>query len=464
MTYLQIGIGSIVARIVLAFVFLGIFYRLKVYTVYGFLAHRFGFPTKNTAAGAFLLGRFFAGGSRLFIASLAVKVVTGMDFTLSIVLLGLVSIFYTLFGGIKAVIWTDVIQAIILVLGAVLSVVILMGDIPLSSSEIFQVLGEHAKFRIFDVGSSGGMEFLSNPYHLLPALVGGFFLTMATHGTDQAMIQRLLTCKDSFRGKLSLVMSGFLGLGVAAIFIFIGMLLFVYVRTLPTGDSMKIVSDQLLANGHNGDLYLYYILERIPPGVAGLIIASVLASAMSSIDSELNAMSSTFVTDFFQPYFDPKASMEKLMKVAKYATLGFGLIVIFVAVLIAEFYLNNPETDLLTIALGVMTLFYGGLLGVFLVGLLTRNRGNSWTNITGMVLSLLTIAMITNKNSIIEMLGLFDPQSGGSGFWSSCYHFSLAWPWFIVVGTAVTVAVSLVGMTSLKIQKQFAVTVAEIEA
>ena len=458
LTYLQFGIGSIFARIALAFLFLGIFYRLKVFTVYGFLSHRFGFPTKNCAAGSFLLGRFFAGGSRLFIASLAVKVVTGMDFTYSIILLGSISIFYTLFGGIKAVIWTDVIQAIILVTGAILSIVVLMSDISLPVSEIFSTLSEHGKLRLFDfsgVDSSGQLAMFSNPYHFFPAIVGGFFLTMATHGTDQAMIQRLLTCKDSFRGKLSLVLSGFLGLIVAALFIFIGMLLFVYTLNLGEGDTMKQIAVHLRQTGQNGNLYLYYILEQIPPGVAGLIIASVIASAMSSIDSELNAMSSTFVNDFYTPYFKPKADHSHLMKIAKLGTLGFGAIVIFIAVLIAQFYLNNPETDLLTIALGVMTLFYGGLLGVFLVGLLTKKRGNSWSNISAMILSLLVIVLVTNKASLIPALGLHSVGAETTGFWSWMFHFKLAWPWFIVVGTAITVAISVTGMTTNKVLERF---------
>jgi len=449
MTYLQIVLGSLFARVVLAFVFLGIFYKLRVFTVYGFLTTRFGIPTKNTAAGAFLLGRVFAAGSRLFIASLAVKVVTGMDFLYSIILLGIIAILYTLFGGIKAVIWTDVIQAIILVLGALVCIVILLGDIGMTSSELIDFLNRHEKFRMFDPSIGvDGRAWLSNPYQLWPALIGGFFLTMATHGTDQSMVQRLLTCKDRWRGQLSLIWSGVLGFIVAAVFIFIGMLLFVLIQTRPEGDALVQLAADLKASGQNGDLFLHYILNRIPSGFAGLIIASVLASAMSSIDSELNAMSSTFVNDFYRPYFAKTADPNKLMQVAKLWTLIFGAILIAVAVAITEFYLSNPETDLLTIALGIMTLFYGGLLGVFLVGLLTRGRGNSYCNIVGMTLSLLTIGFLTNKQGLLKLLGLVDPLQP-KGFWGSVYEVQLAWPWFIVLGTAITVAIALAGRTAL---------------
>jgi len=454
MTYLQFGIGSILARFALAFLFIGVFYKLKVYTVYGFLSHRFGFPTKNCAAGAFLLGRFFAGGSRIFIASLAVKVVTGMALSHSIVILGAISIVYTLFGGIKAVIWTDVIQAIVLIMGAFLSVFFLLGDIPQPLSEIISDLASQDKFRLIDAAwndGSGQLAMFSNAYHFIPAILGGFFLTMATHGTDQAMIQRLLTCKDSFRGKLSMVMSGFLGISVTVVFMVVGMLLFVYVSHLDAGHPMSVIAAQLAQSGHNGNFYLHYIVEQIPVGITGLMIASIIASAMSSIDSELNAMSATFVNDFYMPYFNRGSGEQHLMVVARVATVICGVLLVGVGVLIADFYLDNPETDLLSIALGVMTLFYGGLLGVFLVGLLTRRRGNSPSNIAGLVVSLLVIIFISYKSKMIPALGLYDPSSASTGLWECLYHFNLSWPWFIVLGTGITVAIAVIGMTAKQV-------------
>jgi len=451
LTYLQIMIGSVVARFALAFLFLGVYYRFEVYTVYGFLTHRFGFPTKNAAAGAFMLGRLFAGGSRLFIASLAVKVVTGFDLLYSIILLGTVAILYTLIGGIKAVIWTDVVQAIVLAGGAIASIVVLLGEIPLGTEEVIGVLSSHDKLRLFDtrwLTDGHSLALFSNPYHFLPALIGGFFLTMATHGTDQSMVQRLLTCKDSFRGKLSLVMSGFVGLAVTALFMAVGLLLFVYVQNLPPGDHLLAIAQELHTSGHNGDFYLHYILHGLPPGVSGLIMASVFAAAMSSIDSELNAMSATFVNDFYKPYFAPHVSMRHYLRVAKIATFVVGALLIAVAGMVAEFYLNNPDTDLLSIALGVMTFFYGGLLGIFLLGLLTKSRGSSLTNVLALILSVLTIVGISYKTQLLSGLGIYDPANPSSGFVSWLYHARLAWPWFTVVGAMITIAVATLGATA----------------
>ncbi|MCB1052942.1 MAG: sodium:solute symporter [Acidobacteria bacterium] len=459
-TYLQFAIGSILARFVLAFLFIGIYYKLDVYTVYGFLSKRFGYPTKNTAAGAFLLGRIFAGGSRLFIASLAVKVITGFDMSVSIIILGSIAIVYTVFGGIKAVIWTDVVQAIVLVGGAILAVAFLLGDIPLSNGEIMQMLSDNHKFRLFDTDNGDGTAWISNAYHFFPALLGGFFLTMATHGTDQAMIQRLLTCKDSARSKFSMVFSGFFGIFVAGVFMVIGMLLFVYVQTRQPGDHMLQVAQDLASTGQNGHYFLHYILEGLPRGISGLIIASVVAAAMSSCDSELNSMSATFINDFYIPYFKSDASNQQLMKIARYATIVSGIFLIGLAILIADFYANNPQTDLLSIALGVMTLFYGSLLGVFLLGLLTRTRGSNLTNVIGMVSSLVVIVLISYRGWI-PFLGLYDPSLGGTGFWADFYQFKLGWPWFIVIGTAVSIGIGALGVTTKEMINRYRNDLAE---
>ena len=465
LTYLQFGVGSILARFVLAFFFLGVYYKLRVYTVYGFLTQRFGVPTKNTTAGVFLLGRLFAGGSRLFIASLAVKVVTGFDFVYAIVILGAIAIIYTLFGGIKAVIWTDVVQAVVLAGGAVLSIFFLLGDIPISGGEIWDMLSENSKFRLFDTrmkDASGGIALFSNAYHFIPAIIGGFFLTLATHGTDQAMIQRLLTCKDSFRAKISMVGSGFLGIGVTILFLIVGLLLFVYAQTMGPDDTMLTISQDLAEKGHNGDFFLHYIVNRLPVGVSGLLIASVVAAAMSSIDSELNAMASTFVNDFYRPYAKVKESASHLMKVAKVTTIGAGALLIGTAVLIADFYKKNPETDLLSIALGVMTFFYGGMLGIFLLGLFNRKRGSSTSNIIGLTASTVILVFTSYKTKILTAWGWDRAAEGSFAHW--IYSLNISWPWFTVLGVAMTILIASLGKTAMDVLTRYNKTMNETES
>ena len=436
MTYLQFSIGSIAAQFIVAWVFIAAFYRYRVYTVYGYLTLRFGMPTQTTTAAIFLLGRLFASGARLFIASIAIEVATGLDMATSIVVLGVVAVAYTWIGGIKAVIWTDVLQAIILVGGGVIALFSLIGDIPLSLGQIIDYLSVHDKFRVIDStwrDADGGLSALFNAYHILPAVVGGFFLTMATHGTDHDMVQRILTCDKSSDGQRSMWLSSFVGLAVTLLFLLVGQMLFVYVAHLPAGDAMLSLADQLRQTGKNGHFFLYYIVHQLPAGITGLVLAAIFAAAMSSLDSALSAMSATFVTDFYQPYLRPGDTSAHYLRASRWATVLIGVLLVLVALLVVHYYETNPQTDLLSIALGVMTFFYGALLGIFLIGFISRTRGSSWSNLLGAALSIAAVFLVK-------------------------YHTEVAWPWFIVLGTLVTVAIGMLGRSAADIVASFAIT------
>jgi Na+/proline symporter len=300
-----------------------------------------------------------------------------------------------------------------------------LGHIPLSVPGIVSELADANKFRLIDwrlMTDKGAFAPLVYPYHWLPAILGGFFLTMATHGTDQDMVQRLLTCKDSAGGKRSLWMSGFLGIGITCLFITVGMLLFIYVRHLPPTDAMAGLAAQLAADGKNNQFLIHYIVKVLPAGVTGIVLAALVAAALSSLGSAINATSSTAVTDFYQQYIKPQAEPAHYVRISRFVSLMIGTIVIAVALLCADFSAHHPEVDLLSIALGIMTFFYGALLGIFLVGLFSKTRGNSTTNIVGAVLSIV----------LIVCLKFFTP---------------VAWPWFTLIGAAVTAGVSLLGRT-----------------
>ena len=442
LAYLQFSVGTIAARFVLAVLFIGVFYRFRVYTVYGYLTLRFGAPTHTTTAGVFLLGRLFASGARLFIAAIAIQVATGLDMRTSIICLGVVAVAYTWFGGIKAVIWTDVLQAVVLFGGGVIAVFSLLGEIPLPLGEVIGEIDAAGKFRVFDFSwttADGRWAPLFNPYHVLPAVIGGFFLTMATHGTDHDMVQRLLTCKESREGQRSLWMSGLISVVVTGLFMFVGQLLYVYVQHLPAGDAMAQTADQLRATGKNGYFFLHYIVEILPAGVTGLVLAAVFAAAMSSLDSALSAMSATFVTDFYQPYFKRDADQRHYVRVSRVSIGAIGVLLVGVALLVVYYYESNPETDLLSIALGVMTLFYGALLGIFLVGILFKERGSTASNIAGVVVS------------VAAVLGIK-------------YGTELGWPWFIVIGTLITFILALAGRTAAGLVERLARTESELNS
>ena len=432
LTYLQFSIGTVAARFVLASVFIAAFYRLRVFTVYGYLTTRFGVPTQGTTAAVFLLGRLFASGARLFIAAIAIEVATGLDMRSSIVLLGIVAVAYTLFGGIKAVVWTDVLQAIVLIGGGVIALVHLYGITPLSGGEIWGFLSEHEKLRVFDLDwrtVQGDLAFLYNPYHILPAVIGGFFLTMATHGTDHDMVQRLLTCRDSADGQRSLWVSGFVSVVVTCLFLGVGLLLFVYLQHLAPSHPMAERASELAAQGRNGHVFLYYIVDVLPVGVGGLVLAAVFAAAMSSLDSAMSAMSATFVSDFYRPFFRPEADQRHYLRVGRWATGVVGVLLVGVALMVVHYYEANPDTDLLSIALGVMTFFYGALLGIFLLGFMTRTRGNTISNALSALASMVTVFLIKS----------------GTG---------LGWPWFIVIGTLIAFGVAFAGRTAANLVTQ----------
>jgi solute:Na+ symporter, SSS family len=412
LTYLQFAIGSITARFFLANYFITVYYQAGVTTVYEFLAGRFGTTTEKTTAGLFLFGRLFADGSRLFIAAITIEVITGLPINLSIILLALVTMAYTTAGGIKAVIWTDVMQAVVLVGAGLVLLGSLLSEAGLGLNQILQELQTAKKLVLID---TTGNPF-TQPYHALAAILGGFFLTMATHGTDHDMVQRLLTCKDDAGSRRSTWMSGLIGVAITGLFLAIGLMLHVHLSHLPVDSELAVTARDLAAQGKNGHYLLYYALEILPSGVVGLIVAGVLAAAMSSLSSAFNAMTATFISDFYRP-LHRDLSGEQELKASRVVTFIFGSLVALLALGVAHYYTTHPETDLLSLALGVMTFFYGGLLGIFLVALMTKSRGTDLSNVAAALVSTYVVFYVANYTSI-------------------------AWPWYIVIGTAVAVSIS----------------------
>ena len=414
LTYLQFGIGSILARFVLAHYFISVYYKAGVTTVYEFLQRRFGRITQKTTAGLFLFGRLFADGSRLFMAAITIEVATGMGITWSILLLCFVTICYTAAGGIKAVIWTDVLQAVVLVGAGLALLASLFSDTGLSLGQCGQELSEAGKLVLFQTEGNP----LTDPYHLLTALIGGFFLTMATHGTDHDMVQRLLTCKDDAGSRRSTWLSGLVGMAVTVLFLTVGLFLFLNLQHQPPESDLAVTAAHLSKDGKNGHYLLYYALAKLPKGLIGLIVAGVLAAAMSSLSSAFNAMTATFISDFYRDI--KKTTPREELIASRIVTLLFGTSVAAVALGVAYYNRTHPEIDLLSLALGVMTFFYGGLLGIFLVALFTKTRGSEVTNVAAAVISTIVVFTVA-------------------------HHQLVAWPWNIVIGTVVAFVISALG-------------------
>src|SRR5881394_2688693 len=358
-TCLQVVVGYIVARIIISLLFIPAYFRGNLLTAYELLKNRFGVQTKNFAASLFLVMRALAEGVRVFAASLVLSAVLSASmpglphlWLWSIVIVGVLTLVYTFEGGIAAVIWTDLIQLIIYIGGSLVAAYMLLTLVPGGWNEIYAQGAAAGKFQVFSFNWSLGL-----PFTFWAGLFGGTFLTMASHGTDQLLVQRLFTCKDKRESQKALILSGFVVLFQFALFLTIGVMLYVYYKFYPL--TTKPAS--------NDEIFPMFIVQRLPHGVSGLVIAAIFAAAMSNLSGSLNSLSSSTVIDFYRPLLRPNASDEDLLKLSRWFTVGWGLILIVIAIASKTF-----TKSVLNTALTIASLPYGAMLGAFLLGVLTK--------------------------------------------------------------------------------------------
>jgi SSS family transporter len=436
-------LGTIIARIIIAFLFIKPFYHYRVYTVYEFLEKRFGPRSRVAGSVTFLVTRVLASGVRVYIAAVVLvvawKFLTGASPTLqqyivAISLLSLVTCLYTMLGGIKAVIWTDLIQASVMFGGALISLAVIVYLIPGGWEGIKTGTDNFANFEIFSTGltdertlGDAVLSILSQEYTIFAALIGYIFLVMATHGTDQDMVQRMLTATDYKRSRLSLILSGVADVPIALAFVAIGIFLYAY---------FQIVPDSNLPQAHN-EIFAYFIINKMPVGMRGLIIAGVFATAMGSLSAALNALATSFVKDFYAPYFRKTAEEKHDVSAARVFTFVFAILMVIVASLAAYSVIHNPKLTIIPIALGILGYTYGSLLGMFLIGMLTRTRGNDNGNLLAMVCGFVTVLFLSGTANVV--LGWF-------GF-SPVPVPKIAFTWYIMFGCIVTFLVGLLFRT-----------------
>src|SRR5690349_17213037 len=325
-TYLQLALGTILARILVSYIFLKPYYDYKVYSIYEYLTARFGVPTKNAASGVFLFTRLLASGARLYVAAIALalgyEMVRGVRpdqtetlfiYIGAIVAIVLLTAIYTTLGGIKAVIWTDVIQASLMIGSALVALGLLYFSIPGGWHEIVQ---RHGGFHVSDFITTGldpaksgwdkwkGMFAIE--YTIFAGLIGSTFMTMSTHGTDQDMVQRMLTAPDIRRSRRSLVLSGLADIPIAMTFLGIGVLLWVYYQVNPDPNLPK-----------STEVFCHFILSRMPVGLRGLLLAGIFATAMGSLSTAINALATSFTRDWYEPYINPTATGEQSLRTVR---------------------------------------------------------------------------------------------------------------------------------------------------
>ncbi|MCB0346039.1 MAG: hypothetical protein KDD66_13040 [Bdellovibrionales bacterium] len=410
LAYLQTTIGAVASRIFLSVFFIGVFYEHRVVTVYGFLRHRFGHATQKLGASLFIVGRLLASGARLFIASLAVSTIADISIWSAIAAAGSVAVCYSAIGGLRSVILTDVLQAAVFFLTGCFTIWFLL-DSTLISEQAALALAASDKLRIFVPNFNLlTAEFWANPYTLLGGIIGGFSLGMATHGTDQDMVQRLLACKDRTQGRRALILTAVMEIPVAIVFVLIG-----------TGLWLLVQSGALSHPPANSSIMPHFIKEIVPSGLRGLLLAALLAAAMSSLDSAIAALASVSKTDFTR-----ESHSAKTVKGARLHALCWGAALMLVAAVLAayqgSFGAQSPsrESELLTLALGIMTIFYGPLLGIFLLGLFTE-RGSERTIAAGAAAGVACLLFIRY------------------------YSVPIGWTWHTVIGCAVTMFIAPIG-------------------
>ena len=410
LTYLQFGIGTIFGRVVVAVVFLRAYYSGQVMTVYQYLAQRFGNRTRYTATAVFLLSRLVAASIRLSLAAIGFHVILDIPVLWTLSAFTLFAIAYTFWGGIKAVIWTDVVQAVVFIGGGLAAMAFLVHD--LGWATIWSTAQAEDKLEMIrlapdDSADVGWLSWLNDPGLFFLAFINGMVMIIASLGTDQDLSQRMLTCRDVRGAQRSVILSGIVGIPVAALFLFVGIAIFAYAEARP---------EFLAAITHNGEVasshvFAAFIRDVLPAGLKGLLVAGIFASAMSSIDSAMSALASSAMVDLYRPLVRRKLTEAHYLMVTRVGVVFFGLILLALA------WSVRDTGNFLWLALQVAGIPAGALLGIFLLGLLTRRGTDRWN-----VIAMATGLAVTTLLFIAIRLG-----------WTG-----IAWPWIVILGTALT--------------------------
>lgn len=437
LTYLSLNIGAFVAVTLVAALFIPRFYRAGTVTIYGYIDQRFGPSAMIAVSCMFLLGRLLASGARLFIAAIPVCLLlfgafepSRFQLITAIVLIGAIGTAYTIAGGIRAVIWTDTVQIVIVFGAALLSVALLLHYIPLSIPQIIDVLAApgpdgHSKLRVIDWSWNA-----TGKYTFWTALIGATFLNTAAYGVDHDLAQRMLTARSPLRGSLSLLIAQTIGMGVILVFLLVGLLLHIFYQR-PDLMGPNAPADPLRASLQ---VYPQFLLHHMPTGLAGLTIAGMFAAAQGSLDSAINAMASSAVADLYWPLrrkLGLPVDTTAAAKAPRLAVALTGLVLILFAVL-SVFRYDPKEKTLIDFALGVMAFAYTGMLGVFLTALLTR-RGNTTSVLAALAAGVLVTLLL---------------QDGIYARWTALltgHPHRLASFWWMPIGTLISFTICLLG-------------------
>ncbi len=391
LTFLQVVMGYVVGRIVISFLLLPHYFRGDLYTAYELIERRFGRGLRSLTAGLFLLTRAAAEGVRVYAVSIVVSIALGTGEVASIAIITALTLIYTFEGGLAAVIWTDVVQTAIYVGGTLVGLVTIVHLVPGGWTAIHSAAASAGKLQVFNFSPDFWL-----PYTFWAGLIGGTFLTTASHGTDQLIVQRLLAARGQKQSVTALLSSGVAILFQFALFLIVGVMLWAYYRT---PSSMF---------GRPDRIYPTFIVTKMPHGISGLLIAAILAAAMSNLSAALNSLSSSAIMDFYTR-LRPRADEQTKMRLSRFATLAWALVLFGLAIIAL-----HKVGRVVEVGLQIASVAYGALLGAFLLGTLTRRAHQ-----TGVMVGMLC-------GFTIELyLWLGTP---------------VPWTWWVAIGSCVTFA------------------------
>jgi SSS family transporter len=357
--FLQLVVGYFIGRLIVALVFIPAYYRGNLETAYDFLGQRFGLPLRKLTSTVFIVTRVLASGVRLFATAIPVHLITGLDYPACILLIGGFTLIYTYLGGLKAVVAMDVVQLFIYLGGAVASMVLILHHLPHGWADVVAFASSNGqdKFAFIHGGTGTPLSvFLVSPYTLLGGLLGGTFLTMASHGTDQLLVQRLLGCRSRWDSQRALMLDATFILLQFGFFLILGLCLYAFYGG---------VTFQQLGLSTSDEVFPKFIVENLPTGVAGLVVAGVLASAMGTLSSSISSLASATFLDLFKFTARGRALNEQGdIRWSRLFTLLWGVLLIGGAMLFRD--TRSPVVEL---GLKIASLTYGGLLGTFFLGL-----------------------------------------------------------------------------------------------
>lgn len=405
--FLQVAMGYLLGRVVICVLFLPRYFRGELLTAYQLIGRRFGPRLHRCTAFLFLVMRAAAEGVRVFAVAIVVGVSIGTGDVASIAILSALTLVYTFEGGLAAVIWTDVIQMFLYVGGSLIALATVCHRIPGGWSAL--LAGASAAHRLTVLHFSWSV---AETYTFQAGLIGGCFLTMASHGTDQLMVQRLLAAKNLRESRVALLASGVVIFFQFALFLFIGAGLFVYYQT--SGTNPPVSPDRL---------FPAFIVQQMPEGIAGLMVAAILAAAMSNLSAALNSLASTSVVDFYLPRY-PDISERTRTRLSRLTT------VVWAAILFALAMFSRSGGHVVEVGLSIASVLWGAMLGVFLLGTLSRRAGETGT-IIGMAAGVLTNLLLWLQPHAIAV-----PIAG---HWLVLPK--VAWTWWVLIGSLVTCAV-----------------------